>query len=179
MAVAENVLSERAQLEQKYKSSRVNLLLVIILTLANVILLIAGSDTMMLFSASIPFYAVAFPVVWEMPELFAVGLIIAFVSLLLYFLCWLLSKKRSGWLVVALVLFVMDTLAMSGLYLLIEDASGILDVAIHILVLVYLIQGISASAKLKKLPPEDPVPADAEAISDPQGDSAAAFEAEE
>jgi hypothetical protein len=165
MANAQTSLTPREQLQQKFNTSRMNLLLMIILTLANVVMLIAGSDTMMLFSASIPFYAIAFPVILEMPDLFIPGVIVAFVTLLLYFLCWLLSKKRPGWLIFALVLFVLDTLAMGAMYLLIEDLSGILDVIIHIMVLVYLIQGIIASAKLKKLPEE--VPATVEPMTEP------------
>jgi len=166
MARTQQALTPRDQLQQKYNSARVNLLLVIILTVVNVALLFGGSETMMLFSASVPYYAIAFPVVWGMPELFAFGLIVAVVSLVLYFLCWLLSKKRPGWLVAALVLFILDTMALAGLYLLIEEISGIVDLAIHVLVLVYLIQGISASAKLKKMPPEEP-PAETAGTGEP------------
>lgn len=166
MARTQQTLSPRDQLQQKFNSSRLNLLLVIILTVVNIVMLIGGSETMMLFSASIPYYAIAFPVILGMPELFVFGVILAVVSLVLYFLCWLLSKKRPGWLVVALVLFALDTLALAGLYLSIEEMSGIVDLAIHVLVLIYLIQGISAWSKLKKMPPEE-LPAETTGTGEP------------
>lgn len=145
-------MEQRKIYTQKFNSARSNLLLVLVLTLVNIGLLIAGSDTFMLFSASIPYYAVCLPVVWGEFELFVVGCVLAVVLMVLYFLCWLLSKKHPGWLVVALVLFILDTLALIGFYLLAEEISGIMDVVIHVWVLYYLVNGIFAARKLKNLP---------------------------
>lgn len=153
----EQPTTERGRLQQRYNTARSNLLLVIILTLVNIVLLFTESESMLLFSASIPYYAVVFGVLLD---ILPMGLAVAAVLLVLYFLCWLLSKKRSGWLIVALVLFVLDTLGMVGLYLLAEDFSGVLDALIHIWVLAYLIMGISAAKKLKNLPEDVQIPVD-------------------
>ena len=53
-----NQLPERELYEQKYRSSRMNLLLVVIFTVVNLILLVTNTDTYFLFSAFIP-YAIA------------------------------------------------------------------------------------------------------------------------
>lgn len=146
--------SQREFIQQKYKNSRSNLLLVVILTVLNLVLFFTGSETMMLFSASIPYYAVVFGAVLQIDELAIAGLCIAAVVIVLYFLCWLLSKKHYGWLIVALVMFVLDTLTMAGLYLWVQDFSGILDALIHVWILYYLIVGVINGRKLKLLPPE-------------------------
>lgn len=163
-------MEQRKIYTQKFNSARTNLLLVLVLTLVNIILLIAGSETFMLFSASIPYYAVCLPVVWGEFELFVAGCILAAVLLVIYFLSWLLSKKRPGWLVVALVMFILDTLALIGFYLLAEEISGIMDVVIHIWVLYYLVNGIFAARKLKNMPMPLEETAEEVAIDEEQSD---------
>ena len=157
MARTQANLSPREQLQLKYKSARSNLLLTIILTVVNVVMLIAGSESMLLFSISVPFYAVVFGYFMEGSAMLATGCVIAAVMLAVYLLCWIFSKKRTGWLVAALVLFILDTIVMGLIYLLSGEMSGIMDILIHALVLYYLIAGISSANKLKKMPPEEPV----------------------
>lgn len=164
-------MEKRKIYQQKFNSARSNLLLMLILTVVNIVLLVAGSDTFLLFSASIPYYAVCLPVVWGEYALFLAGCILAAVLMVLYFLCWLLSKKRPGWLVVALVLFALDTLGLVGFYVLAEEISGIMDLLIHVWVLYYLISGISCAKKLKNIPmtleeTEEAEAIEAEAASD-------------
>lgn len=148
----------RQGLEQKHKSGRSNLLLAIILTVVNIVLLFTGSETMLLFSISVPYYAVIFGVIFEEQAM----IIIAAVILAVYFLCWLLSKKRVGWLIAALVLIILDTLALIGFYVLAEEISGILDLVFHAMIIYYLAVGISSAKKLKNLPPEESVALDPE-----------------
>ena len=148
-------LTPRQAAQRKFNSARSNLALVIVLTLINIALFAFGSDTMMLFSATVPYFAVIFGVVIGEPVFLAVCIAVAVISIGLYVLCWLLSKKRRGWMVAALVFFIIDSLCMVGFYILAEDISGILDVIIHIWVLYYLIVGVRAGAQLKKLPEED------------------------
>lgn len=147
-------MSNRDQLQQAYNKARGNLLLVIILTAVNIVLFFLGSESMMLFSASVPFYGVVFGYYMGLT---VPAVILAVIILALYLVCWLQSKKKSGWMTVALVLFILDTLVMAGMYLLIEDASGFLDVLIHAWVLYYLILAISTGKKLKNLPEEEEV----------------------
>ena len=149
MENAQRIIAQREQLQKKYAASRSNLLLALVLTVINIVLLFTESNSMLLFSMSVPYYTVAFS---RLLDLETVGLIIAAVMLVAYLLCWILSKKRCGWLVAAAVLFVIDTLCLAGLYILMQDFSGILDAVIHIAVLYYLFPGISAYKRLKKLP---------------------------
>ena len=150
-------MTERQRIQQKYSTSRANLLLVIILTVVNIVLFLAGSDSMLLFSASIPYFAVVFG--WAL-DILPMGIIVAVIALVLYLVSWIFSKKKPGWMTVALVLFILDTLGMLGMYLLMEDVSGILDVLIHAYVLYYLIVGVSSAKKLKNLPEEEEISAE-------------------
>lgn len=169
-------LSQRETLTNKYMSARHNLLLVVVFTLINIVLLVTNSNSYFLFSASIPYlivdlgmaYCGKYPAEYYGGDLegleffgdtfFAVTLVIAAVCLLVYLLSWILSKKpRVGWMIFALVCFVLDTAAMLLCWGISTDM--ILDVVFHGWVIVSLIGGISAYFKLKKLP-EDEIPAE-------------------
>lgn len=168
-------LSERAMLENKYRSARIDLLLVAVMTLVNIIFVITGSDTYFLFSASVP-YLLSFvsalycgmlsPEVYEYLEIdpataeflpapvFYVALAIALIFTALYVLAFFLSGKgRYGWLIFALVFFIIDTLIMFGYYGISFDM--IIDYVFHAAVIVFLAIGIKARRKLDNLPPEE------------------------
>lgn len=149
-----NPRSEREILTQKYDKSRVNLLLVIVLTLLNIVFISLNNYTMMLFSATVPYLSVAFGKLMESQAMLIAGYAIAAICLVLYFVCWILSKKNYGWFVAATVLFAIDTVCMALFYISAGDFSGITDAIIHVLILGYLIIGITTGAKLKKLPEE-------------------------
>lgn len=159
----QNTLSVRDTLQQKYNSARANLALMIVLTVVNIILLLVGSDSMLLFSATVPYFtsilayaAVEYGLAANM-TIFVVCVTITAVAILLYMLCWWLSKKRVGFMTTALVLFLLDSAFMVYLYVTEADVSGILDVIIHAWVIYYLIIGVSSGTKLKKLPDEPEV----------------------
>ena len=157
MARTTQVTTQRQVLEQKAKGGRSNLILAIILTIVNIVMFIAGSDGMLLFSISVPYYAVIFGAILGGQELMITGCVIAGIILAAYLLCWLFSKKHLGWLIAALVLMILDTLCLIGFYVLAQEISGVLDFVFHALIIYYLIAGISATRKLAKLPPEEPV----------------------
>lgn len=136
---------------EKVKVARYNLLLMIIFTVINIAILLTDGGVMLLFSATVPYFAVLLA---SMAEITAVGIGVALFILVLYFICWIFSKKHYGWMIAALVLFAIDTLLMAVSYILIADATGILDVVIHIWVFYYLIIGVKYGIKLKKLPIE-------------------------
>ncbi len=164
-------LSERERLEAKYAAARGNLLLVIAMTLINIVLLMVNADSYFLFSAFIPYYLVMFGMMmcgkFPMEYYLEAGIepediifyddsflvtmgIMAAIILILYFLFWLLSKNNNiGWLIAALVFFAVDTFAL----LLIGGFSVdmILDYLLHAWVLYYLISGVVAHYKLRKL----------------------------
>ena len=137
---------------KRYSSARADLLIMIVLTVVNIVLMFFGSESMMLFSATIPYFAVGAGY-WEGDQKVMIfGIVIAVISIALYLLCWLLSKKRYQWLIVATVLFTLDTTAMIYLYASSgEIGSGIFDIVIHALVLYYLVVGIITGKKLKAL----------------------------
>ena len=154
MNVQQTAATPRQLAENKYKAARGNLLLMLVFTLLNIVLLFTGSEIMLLFSATIPYYAVIFGVVSENAVFLTINVVIAAIGLLAYLLCWIFSKKRYGWMIAALVLFIMDTLAMVGLFLLAEEFSGILDLVFHVWVLYYLFLVVMNGRKLKELPEE-------------------------
>lgn len=166
-------LSQRQTLENKYHSSRHNILLVVVFTLVNLVLLVTNSNTYFLFSASIPYYLVdlgmylcgkypaEYYVGMEGMELLdnsflVVTLVIAAVILLLYLFSWIFSKKpRVGWMIFALVFFVLDTLGMLWWWGISADL--IIDIVFHGWVIISLITGITSYYKLIKLPEEEPL----------------------
>lgn len=166
-----NKTPSRPMLEYNYAAAGRNLFMVAAFTAINLILLVTKVDRYFLFSASIPYLLTFLSMFFcgMMPteyyegmglmeffpaELFYVALVISILTVALYVLCGLLSKKhRVGWLIVALILFAMDTLTMVLYYGI--DMSMIIDVVFHVWVLSILIRGVAAHFKLKKMPPEE------------------------
>ena len=161
--------SQRDLYENQYRTSRLNLLLVVAFTIVNIVLLVTNSDTYFLFSAYIPYALVSTGMLYcrLFPEefytdglellpvldssVFTVLLIAAIIITLVYLLAWLLSSNhRVGWLVFTLVLFGLDTaglLVLSGI-----SVDAIFDILFHAWVIYYLVLGINAHNKLKKMP---------------------------
>ena len=137
--------NSREYLTQKRNSGRSTLLTILIFTVINIVMLVVQADYYFLFSASVPYYLTLFGMIFDE---FVVGtyttsaLVIAAVILGLFLLCWIFSKKRRGWLIAALVMFIIDTV------LVIVDAIGfmeisyLMDIAFHIWLIVELILGI-------------------------------------
>lgn len=153
--------------------ARSSLLLLLILTVVNLVMLLSDSGRYFLFSASVPYYLTAFGMGMDL-ELGAAGigtftmiaLGISAVILVLYLLCWLLSKKRPGWFVVALVAFVLDTLALLGLCLALDVLTeSVLDLVLHAWVIWELFQAVSANSKLKKMAAQEEIPVEAPAAA--------------
>ncbi len=151
-ALAKNTLEAHTK---RYAAARADLLIMTVLTILNIVTMFFGNESMMLFSASIPYFAVGSGYWYNDKELLIFGIIIAVISISLYLLCWILSKKRYQWLIVATVLFAIDSAYMLWLYFSAgELASGVFDIVIHALVLYYLIAGIITGKKLKALKEE-------------------------
>jgi len=144
---------------QKFNNARSNLLLMLAFTAINIILFVAGTETMFLFSATVPYLAVTFGILLENSALLTGAVVLAVLCLAMYLLCWILSKKHYIWMIVAAAMFAVDTLVMVGVYLLAGEISGIMDFLIHIWVMYYLIVGAVSGYKLKTLPPDQPMEA--------------------
>ena len=94
-----------------------------------------------------------------------VMIVIAIIMIAFYGLFYFLSRKqKSGWLIVALVFFVIDTFGMFYLWGISIDM--ILDLLFHIWVIYYLVSGIVAAKKLKNLPEEEPTPVAVDPLTD-------------
>lgn len=150
-------MQKRANAEMKFSKSRNNLLAVVAFSVVNVILTLAGSGVSFLFSATFPMFSV------EIGDLLAkqsgnkayltAAVIVAFIAIGFYFVCFLFSKEHKTFILVALVLFGLDTLLL--LWILSSsafDISALIDVAFHAWVLYYLIIGVKAWSDLKNLP---------------------------
>lgn len=144
---------------QQIAGARSALLVVLIFTVVNLVMLLLDSGTYFLFSASVPYYLTAFGLGMDIGmgesgigTFTLISLGISAVMLLLYLLSWLLSKKRSGWLVVALVAFVLDTVALVLVCLAFDAVTdSIVDFLFHGWVILQLAQGIIANRKIRKM----------------------------
>ena len=144
-----------------------SLLLIVILTVVNLIMTILDTNTYFLFSASVPYYLVFVGMgiengfvdgAWNVKgTLTYTGLVIALVIVAVYLLCWLLSKKRAGWLTAALVLFIIDTVALVVITFALYDSpvGKLVDFLLHIWAIVELVLAVRGSRKLKELPPTE------------------------
>ncbi len=161
--------------KKKYESARYSVLIMALFTLVNCALLIFGSNTYFLFSAPFVYYFLAgmkfetgkFPAeTYEeyepfefLPEGFYIAAIVfAVIAISVYALCWFKSKDmHNKWLIASLVLFCIDVvvdLLWFGFYI-----DNILDYVFAAYVIYSIAAGISAHAKLAKLPEpiEEPV----------------------
>lgn len=164
------VFSERQLLENKYQSYRHEIIAVVICTVINAVLLLTNADTYFLFSAYVPYFMISMGMLFcgKLPaeyyedldgmellddSFLVVMCVLAAIGIGIYVLCWFMAKKRVGWLVAALVLISLDTLALfiiAGL-----DMTMILDYIFHGLIIYSLVMGIITDKKLKALPEED------------------------
>ncbi len=144
-------------LKNKYKVSRANLLMMVILGLINVVLGAFGASTYFPFSPIFPWivswtgYGMSKEV--EGGILFViVALVIALLSLLPYLLCWLFSKKHKIWMYIALALFSVDCIFLLWLALFPFDPGFLIDIAFHGWVMYYLITGVRHGDEAGKEP---------------------------
>ena len=160
--------AQRKTPQGKYAAARSNLLLVVVFSLINLVLTVVEADMYFLFSSTFPQVALVFGQAFteelQMPVFFVVGLVLAIVSVGLYALCWLLSKKNIGWMIAATVLFGLDCL----LLLLFLDVEMIVDIVFHVWVMVCLISGCIAGSKGGAEPAPVP-PAEPQAEYTPDG----------
>ncbi len=159
---------EHQKLESRYKGSINNLLIVILFSIVNIVLLITNADTYFLFSAFIPYFLADYGMYYcgmypedyyydigEMEFLdktyFFYILAVVAVILLVYLLCWFMAKKKKlGWVIAALIFFVIDTATM--LFFAGINMDMFMDILVHIWVIGYLINAIVVYEKMKKAP---------------------------
>ena len=132
-----------------FMKARTNLLIALVFTAINLLLLATQSDVYFLFSATIPYFILA--VAQEMgSDFFVTGLIISTAALGVYFASWYLSKRHRYFMLIALIIFIFDTLLLLSFLAVSElDLSYIIEIAFHIWVLYYLFTGVKAWKALR------------------------------
>lgn len=144
------------QNKNRYDQGRGALLVVAILSVVN-LLSVTLTDTYFLFSSYVTqlfaFWgailyeetqAVVFPVIFG---------IIGLITVVPYFLCYLFSKKRAGWMIAALVLFGIDSLIFLVDFvslIAVGEISMLMDLVIRVWVIVSLAQGVKYGLRVKK-----------------------------
>lgn len=141
---------------RRYTAARSGLLLMMILTVVNTVQAALGSESYFVFSDYLAYLCAVFGrIFYEESGGESLYLIVfcamSALILLPYLLCWIFSKKHRGWMVAALILFVLDTALMFVLY---DISYMIVDLLIHAWVLYYLITGTAAIKKLNQQPAE-------------------------
>lgn len=143
--------------ERQISMSRGAILLVQCLTVVNLGLLIAGSNTYLLFAASAPYYLTIMARGFDLAASGAVNggytwaaLVFSALVLGLYLLCWLLSKKNPKWLTVSLILFTVDTICLALLCRFVFGGftDSIMDFFMHAWVIYELYVGVRAARNL-------------------------------
>ena len=141
-------------LVRKFKGARDKLLVLIVTTIISVALTVLNVF-ISYFSLFAPIFAIFL--------LENVGIIIAGCMILMYLLCYFLSKKYKVLMLVALILFIVDTLILLAfvLYTLeVQSKYVLIDIAFHAFILYYLINGVVAWDKMRKAPTEEVVEAE-------------------
>jgi hypothetical protein len=139
-----------------FEKSRNNLLSVIIFTVINLILTYFDAGVNFLFSATFPQFVLeigkAMNSEMESNVLITVGLIIAFIIIIPYFIFWILSRRVRVLILVALIFFSIDSLLLLYLIFNMEfNFSVLLEIAFHVWILYYLISGVKAWYKLRSI----------------------------
>jgi len=139
---------------QKFEKARNNLLAVILFTVVNLFLSAFNADLTFLFSATLPQFV--FAVVKAIDpdtgsNIFIIaGLIIAFITIIPYFIFWILARRARGLILAALIYFGMDSFLLIILVLDMESkASFLLEIVFHVWILYYLITGVTAWFKMR------------------------------
>ncbi len=154
------MMAEREKYLKRIQSGRGNLLLMAVLTVANIVLMLIEAGFNFPFSALLPQIAVSFAQEFSLYYLETEEIIcyvIAAVPILLFLLCWFLSEKRPDWLWLGLILFLLDTGVLAYLSITEFAVSDIIDLLFHAWVLFYLVRGVAAIHKLKELPEEEAI----------------------
>ncbi|MBO5047255.1 MAG: hypothetical protein J6D19_02470 [Clostridia bacterium] len=145
-----------SQNDAKYKNARLSLLLIVLFSVVNVFSMTFG-DTYFLFSAFLPqiLVMVGLELTYEAGDnlYMIVAMVIAVISIVPYLLCWIFSKKRVGWMIAALVFFILDSLLFVESLIAMLSAgefSFILDLLFRIWALGSIIMGVVYGVRAKK-----------------------------
>ena len=153
-------MQKRSEVEAKFEVSRRNLLSVVIFSVINVLLVLLNTQLSFLFSATCPMFVVQIGQGLSEDSgdtlFLLIATVISFVIVAFYLVCYFLTKKHRVFMLIALILFSLDTLFLVWTMTLMFELSDLIDIAFHIWIMYYLVVGIKAWVKLKKLPFDEP-----------------------
>ena len=140
---------------KKHSTSIGNLGLVVILSAINVIFVLININLNFMFSAFFPgaiaMFGRDFAIIYGQKFFRFAGFFLALCSIAVYAGCWFGAKKHRGFLIAALLLFLLDfvmfIIFLSKIEL--EGISIFIEVIFHIWVICSLISGIIAAGKMK------------------------------
>jgi hypothetical protein len=148
-------MDQRLKLYRQIALARNNLLAMTVLTIINIAAYFFGGNFGFPFSAFFPYAAIVFGDIFAVeladPMIFYWGAGFSVIALTLFLVGYFLSKKRHGWLIVVTILYGLDLLFMTYIYFPDFDFSALLDYVFHFWVLYYLVVGVLAVMKLKKM----------------------------
>lgn len=127
--------------ERVYQSARIAIILLVALTAVNILMSVAGIDRYFVSSVFMSYFMVTI-----IPNT-GIGAVIAVAILVPYLLAFFLSKKKPGWMIVALILFALDTLFVIFFMFLLHRIgespwSMLFDLVLHAFVIFELVMGV-------------------------------------
>lgn len=151
--------ANRKDPNKRYQLARTNLMIMIAFTVVNLVIALAQMDFYFLFKAFLP--ELIINALWETAPAAGIGIAVLLVGF--YVLCWVLSKKRKGWMTAALVFFAADVAVMLSfvtIYFVNEsfEADILIDILFEGYVLVCLISGVRAARAIDNASAEEPIP---------------------
>ncbi|MDE5604549.1 MAG: hypothetical protein K2I73_03075 [Eubacterium sp.] len=152
-------MQEIEKLQKRINTAKTSIILVAVLTIANTVLIAINSDMVFTFSAYVPqlvtFIFADMAADMQEKSYLYIGIAIAILMALIYVALWLGAKKKNVFIIVALVLFGIDSAVLLYDISSYFQASYFIDIAFHAWVIYDLILGIIAYSKLKKIPVEE------------------------
>ena len=160
------------------KISSTNILLMVALTLVNIIMIVANTNSTFFFSAAVPkylvllfhelcgkyspeFYEEFYGANWEefpfLPDgAYWAVVVAAIVIVAAYVLLWYLAKKKKVFTTILMVVFAIDTLGLLVFNTMVYafDFSAIVDLAFHAWVFYYLVLALKAWDGMEYAPSE-------------------------
>ena len=137
----------------KFRRSVTNLGIMTLLSAVNVVLIVSGAEVGFPFSAFFPGLAAAvgkgLAEESEVAIFTLCGIGMGISSILIYATCWVLAKKIRCFILVAFLLFLLDSLLLLP-FIPGSDASVWIDVAFHLWVLFSLFSGVRAWRALRR-----------------------------
>lgn len=149
-------IQDREKLQRQIKSAKASILVVAVFTIINTILIVTNADVIFTFSPHVPQIITSVFVELAADEgardYIWLGVAFGVFAGLVYAGCWLGSRKYNAFITVTLVLFAVDSAVLIFDVFSYFDASVLIDLGFHALVLYDLTVGVLACKKLKKLP---------------------------